>query len=257
MTGDARKSRTSVPRRIESESAFEQWLEFVSERSDPFMTFLGVLFALLVGYELAVDLRPETARVISFIGWTIWALFLAEFLVELYLAPRRLRFVRRHWFRVIRIVIPTLRLLSFVRLLRVGRALPAARVLSSSYRVSGAAAKVFRSRLGYLAALTVIAIVAVAELAFVFERDGPSGGVFDHLGEAFLWSAGVVVGQQGDPVPLTAGARLAMVAGFAFGVVVLASLAGALGALFVEQRNERAAATDVNGAPVGQGRSPS
>ncbi len=228
--------------RIESESAFEQWLERFSERADPFMTFLGVLFALLVGYELAVDLRPATARVLAVVSWSIWGLFLAEFLVELYLAPKRLRFLRRHWFRVVRIIVPTLRLLSFVRLLRVGRAFPAARVLSSSYRASGAAAKVFRSRLGYLAALTVIAVVAVAEVAFVLERDEPGGGTFEHLGDAALWSAGVVVGQQGDPVPGAVGARLAMVAGFGFGVVLFASLAGALGALFVEQRNERATA---------------
>lgn len=234
---------TARRRRLESESAFEQWLERVSDRADPFMAFLGVLFALVVGYELAVDLSPSTARVLAAIGWTVWALFLAEFLIELYLAPRRLRFVRRHWFRIVRIVIPTLRLLSFLRLLRVGRALPAARVLSSSYRVRGAAAKVFRSRLGYLAALTVIAIVAIAELAFVFERDQPSGA-FDHLGDALLWSAGVVIGQQGDPLPVTTGGHLAMVAGFGLGVVFLASLAGSLGALFVEQRNERAVAAE-------------
>ena len=235
------------PRTIESEPAFELWLARVSERADPFMAFLGVLFAMLVGYELAVDLRPETARVLAAVSWVIWGIFLAEFLVELYLAPRRLRFVRRHWFRILRIVLPTLRLLSFVRLLRLGRALPAARVLSSSYRVTGAAAKVFRSRLGYLAALTVIAVVAVAEVAFVFERDQPGGGTFEHLGDAALWAAGVVVGQQGDPVPEAVGARIAMVAGFGVGVVLFASLAGSLVALFVEQRNERAVAAGPGG----------
>lgn len=227
--------------RAESEPEFERRLQRAAERADPFMAFLGVMFALLVGFELAVDLQPATARVFMAIAWVVWALFLLELLVDLYLAPDRRRFLRRHWFRVIQIVIPTLRLFSFIRLARVGRALPAARVLSSSYRVSGTAATVFRSRLGYLGALTAVATVAVGEVAFVFERSARDGGAFDHLGDALLWSAGVVLGQQGDPVPASVGGRLAMIAGFGFGVVVLAALAGALGSLFVEQRNERAA----------------
>ncbi|MEG7769306.1 hypothetical protein U2086_14790, partial [Listeria monocytogenes] len=83
----------------------------------------------------------------------------------------RLRYLRRHWVRALAILIPTLRFLRFVRLLRLGRALPAARVVTSSYRVAGTARKLLSTRLAYLGALATVVAVAVAELAYLFERD--------------------------------------------------------------------------------------
>ena len=108
------------------------------------MAWLGVVFALLVGYELAVDLTPSAARALQIAGWVIWAIFVTEFLGHLYVAPRRLRYVRRHWLQVLGLLVPTLRFLRFVRLLRSSRALPAARVVSSSYLVAGTARRLLR-----------------------------------------------------------------------------------------------------------------
>ncbi len=226
-------------RRPGSDDEVESWLEGVTERVDPLMAWLGIVFALLVGFEIAVEVTPPTERALRAIGWAIWAVFLLEFVTRLWLAPRRLRFLRRHWFQAAALVVPTLRLFRFLRLLRLGRALPAARVVSSSYRSVGTARRLFRSRLGYLGALAVVVAVAVAELAFVFERDHPDGA-FESFGDALLWSAATVLALQADPVPTTIGGRLAMLAGFAFGLVVVASLAGTVGAFLVEERRERA-----------------
>ena len=229
-----------LPPRGCSEREFEDWLAWATERADPFMAWLGVVFALVVGFELAVDVSPRTAKALEIAGWTIWGVFLLEFLAKLALAPRRLAFVRRHWIQVFMLVVPTLRVLRFLRLVWVGRALPAARVVSSSYRTAGTAKRLFRSRLGYLGALSAVAVVAVAEIAFVFERDAPEG-VFATFGDALLWSFATVVALQGDPVPTTTGAHLAMLAGFVFGLVIIASVAGTVGAYLVEDRRERAA----------------
>ncbi|MDQ3880166.1 MAG: hypothetical protein M3295_03700 [Chloroflexota bacterium] len=213
----------------------------MTQRADPFMAWAGVMFALLVGYQLVVDVSPAASRSLDAIAWALWALFAFEFLAKLWIAPRRRLFIRRHWLQALGLALPTLRVLSFLRLLRLGRALPAARVLASSYRVSGVAKAVLRSRLAYLAAVSSTGVVALAELVFVFERHNDAGRTFASFGDAVLWAAAVVIGMQGDPVPSTAPARLAMVAGFAFGAVVIASLAGALGAYFLDDRRERTA----------------
>lgn len=222
------------------EPAAEAWLERAIERADPFMAWLGVVFALLVGYEIAVEVGPGAARWLRAAGWAIWAIFLVEYLVELWLAPSKARFVRRHWFQAVALLVPTLRVLRFVRLLRIGRALPAARVVTSSYRSVGTARRLFTSRLGYLGATAVVVAIATAELAFLFERDRPDGA-FDGFGDALLWSFSAVLALQADPVPASVGGRLAMLAAFAFGLVVVASLAGTVGAYLVEERRERAA----------------
>ncbi len=71
----------------QGEEEFELWLEQVTERADPFMAWLGVVFAFLVGFELAVDVSPDTGRALTWAGWAIWAVFLLEFLAKLWLAP--------------------------------------------------------------------------------------------------------------------------------------------------------------------------
>lgn len=202
------------------------------------MAWLGMLFALMLGYELAVPLTPVTARVLEIAGWTIWGVFVLEFLAKLWLAPRRLTFLRRRWLQALALLVPTLRVLSFLRLLRLGRALPAARVAASSYRSAGVARGLVGSRLGYLGGLSTVVSIAVAELAFVFERD-VAGGAFDSFGDALIWGLSVVIAMQADPVPESIGGRIVMLAGFAFGLIVVASLAGTIGAFLVEDRRER------------------
>lgn len=212
-------------------------MEAALERTDPVMAWLGVVFALVVGYELAVEVGPEAQRALTAVGWGVWAIFLAEFAAHLYVAPSRMRYVRRNILRVVALVIPTLRALRFVRLLRLGRALPAARVVTSSYRVAGTARRLLQSRIAYLGALTVVVGIALAELAYLFERDRPDG-IFDSFGDAILWSAGVVIAASGDPRPASLGAHVAMLFGFGWAMVVFATLAGSLGAFFVDHRRE-------------------
>ena len=228
------------PRRGASEGEFEHWVAWATERADPFMAWLGVVFALLVGFELAVDVSPATATALQIGGWAIWGVFAVELLAKLWLAPRRLRFLRRHWLQVLMLAVPALRVLRFLRLLRLGRALPAARVVTSSYRSAGTAKRLFRSRLGYLGAVSVVVALALAQIVFVLER-GTRDGVFESFGDAVLWAFAVVLALQADPVPASVGGRVAMLLGFGFGLVVIASLAGTVGAYLVEERRERAA----------------
>lgn len=229
------------PRHQCTDSQFDDWVADVTERADPFMSWLGVVFALLVGYEIAVELSPGAALSLEIAGWAIWAAFALEFTAKLWLAPRRMRFLRRHWWQVVLLAVPMLRVLRFLRLVRLGRALPAARVASSSYRAVGTAGYLLRSRLGYLVGVSSVAAIAVAELAYLFERDHPDG-IFPSFGDAVIWAVSTVAALQGDPMPSSTGARLVMLAGFLVGLVVVASLAGVVGAYLVEERRERAGA---------------
>ena len=229
--------RKRIARQVD-ERAFEAWAERVTERADPVMAWLGVVFALLVGYELAVDVSAGTADVLRWTGWAIWAVFVVEYAVKLWVAPARARFVRRHWLQALALLVPTLRVLRMLRLMRLGRALPAARVASTSFRSLGTARRLARSRIAYLAAVTSVVTIAIAQLAYVVEpREGP----FEHFGDTLLWAAAVVLGQQAEPVPSTAAGRVVMNLGFLLGLTVVAALAGTLGAWFVDARRERSA----------------
>jgi voltage-gated potassium channel len=238
------------PRRERSETEFDDWVRAATERADPLMAWLGVLFALLVGYDIAVELGPRASTALELAGGVIWAVFAVEFAAKLWLAPRRLRYIRRHWWQPLLLALPFLRILSFLRLARAGRALPASRVVSSSYRAAGTARYLFRSRLGYLGAISSVSTIAIAELAYIFERD-VEGSIFESFGEALLWAGATVIGLQGDPVPESGGARIVMIAGFLIGLVVIASLAGVIGSFLVDERRERASIEDGNPPPGG------
>lgn len=237
-TGDDRGERPRrPPRRDRDEAGYERWLARQTERLDPAMAFLGIVFTLLTAFQLAdPQLSQGWSRGLDAGMWTLWGAFVIDFLAKLLAAPSAVRFVRRHWLAVLMLLIPTLRLLRFGALLRIGRALPAARVVSTSYRATGVARQLLRSRTSYLAAVAAVVALAVAELAWLAER---GHGTFDSFGDALLWSAGTVIAMQGDPLPQSAAARLTMLAGFAVGLVLVATLAGTVGAYLLEERRER------------------
>lgn len=240
--GRGAKPLPRLPSRPErTESGFEEWAAAATERTDPFMAWLGVVFALLVGFDLTVETSPAASRGIEVVSWLIWATFAVEFAVQLWLAPARLRFLRRYWWRPILLLLPFLRVLSFLRLARLGRALPASRVLSSSYRAAGTARFLIRSRLSYLAAIGVVGAIAISELIYVFERDSGQEA-FDTFGDAIVWSLSAVIAMQADPVPASPGGKAVMIAGFLLGLILIASLAGVVGSFLVDERRERAEA---------------
>lgn len=239
----ARPIQPLPPRWERTESEFDDWVAATTERADPFMAWLGVLFALLVGFDLAVSVGPGASTAIEIASWTIWAIFALELAIQVWLAPSRLAYLRGHWWRPVLLLLPFLRVLSFLRLARVGRALPASRVISSSYRAAGTARFLVRSRLSYLGAIAVVGAIAIGELIYVFERDA-AGGAFDTVGDAMLWSLSAVIAMQADPVPESVGGRIVMLLGFVLGLILIASLAGVIGSFLVDERHERASVED-------------
>ena len=72
-------------------------------------------------------------------GWVLWAVFCAEFVVRLVVAPDRRRFLGRNWWQVLFLVLPFLR---FLRLVRAVCFLRSGRVMSSAVRSTRTAANV-------------------------------------------------------------------------------------------------------------------
>lgn len=221
------------------EQRFEQWLTHVLVRTDPFFAWLGVLFALVVVGQLLVPGGSTASNTLNLATTGLWALFLVDFVAKLVVAPRRRQFLRRHVLQLVMLLAPMLRVLSLVRLARLGRLLPVARVASASYRSVGTARQLVRTRVAYLAGVSSVAVVAIGELAYVV--DGGRHGELHTLADALLWSAGTVIGMSPTFTPHSRLAQLVMVLGFVIGVVVVTALAGTLGSFLLDSRAERAA----------------
>ncbi|HEX2031080.1 MAG TPA: hypothetical protein VHL78_06745 [Actinomycetota bacterium] len=220
----------------------EQLAEVLEVRLSTPVSVLGLLFVLVVlGEILTRDTRALNAAFVA-AGWALWALFVLEFLVRLFIAPSRAAFLRRNWWQIVFLAVP------FLRFLAVLRASRAARAAASAVRAGRGAAARLRSRITLLAAITTLVVLASAEILFEL-------GEFAHLGEALYATALNTV--AGEPFAATgAAARLVAVVLAIYSVVVFAALAGAIGAYFFEGRDadaERVARTgaDATGSRTG------
>jgi voltage-gated potassium channel len=193
------------------------------------VAWLGLLIAELVT-ELPTVLQHATTG--------IWAVFVADFGVRLWLAPDRLAYVRRNWLTLIALVIPALRLFRFtrfVRLLRVGRAargVRAARLVTGFNRarrtVHTALAK--RHALGYVVALTVSVTFIGAAGMLAFEQEPR---MFDGYGHALWWSAMLLTTMGSEHWPVTVEGRVLCLALAIYGFAIFGYIAGTIASWFV------------------------
>ncbi|RJK92777.1 hypothetical protein [Vallicoccus soli] len=196
--------------------------EAVAARLDKPMGALGVVFVLVVlGQSLAED--PRVVRALTVVGWLLWSVFVAELALRAYLARDQRRFWSRNWWQVVFLAVPFLR---FARALTLLRAARVGSVLSAAVRGSRSAGRLLSSRVGWLAVVTVVVVLASSQLLLVL-------GSYDDYGPALHDAALATV----------TGAELAADDGFAqvlevvlavYSVAVFATLAAALGAYFLQ-----------------------
>lgn len=203
----------------------ERWADAIAARLDRPMAALGLLF-LFVVLGQTVSSSASLQRSLAAVAWLLWAVFVAEFALRWYVAPARLRFLKRNWWQLLFLAVPFLRFLRLVALLRVARA---GRVVSSAVRSSRSAGRLLGSRLSWVAAVSAIVVLASSQLLYAF-------GLYDQYGDALHAAALATV--SGQPLGLEAGlAKVLEVLLAMYSVVVFAAVAGTLGAYFLQDRD--------------------
>lgn len=86
------------------------------------MTVLALLWLAILVVPAVTHVPAAAADALDSTDYVVWAAFVVEYLVKLYLAPSRWRFVRGHIVDLLVIVIPVFRPLRVLRLLRLARA---------------------------------------------------------------------------------------------------------------------------------------
>ena len=221
--------------------------EALSRRLDRPMGALGIVFLFVVlGQTVAA---PPLTSVLSVVGWVLWAAFVAELALRAYVAKDQRAFWRRNWWQVLFLAVPFLRVLRVVRALPFARAARLGGVLTSAVRGSRSAGRLLSGRLGWLAVVTVVVVLASSQLLYILEAYGS-------YAEALHAAALATI--VGEPLSSEApAARVVEVVLAAFSVAVFATLAGAVGAYFLGRpqggpapvtQEPRAASRDIDGA---------
>ncbi|MBO1752177.1 hypothetical protein J4G33_10225 [Actinotalea sp. BY-33] len=222
--------------------------EALSQRLDVPMGALGLIFLFVVlGQNLAEG--PPLADVLAVLGWVLWGAFVAEFALRAYVAKDQGRFWRRNWWQVLFLALPFLRVfraLQIARSLRIARVARVGGVLSSAVRGSRSAGRLLTGRVGWLATVTGVVVLASSQLLYVLEA-------FDSYAQALHGAALATI--TGQPLRSPDGAaRVLEVVLSVYSVAVFATLAGALGAYFLERPRERdGAAAEEEASSAGSG----
>ena len=210
-------SHQAAPRLPRSDDAAAE----LARRLDRPMGVLGLLFVFVVlGQAVATAEGLRTALVI--VGWLLWAVFVAEFLLRLYVAADRGRFLRRNWWQVLFLLLPFLRFARAVTLLRAARV---GGVLSAAVRGSRSAGRLLSDRLAWLVVVSAVVVLASSQLLLIV-------GSYDNYGNALHDAALATI--TGEPLGRPdAFAQVLEVVLAAYSVAVFATLAASLGAYFL------------------------
>jgi voltage-gated potassium channel len=190
-----------------------------------YLTVLSVLF--LAAYATPI-LWPELDA-----GWrqlchtanlVIWALFAADYLIRLAVAPHRFGFIRSHWFDLVVLTVPV------VRPLRALRLIFALKILHQHTE------RWTRGRLAVYVAATTVLLIAVAALAVLdAERGQPDSSI--HTYPDALWWAVVTITTvgYGDFSPATTEGRLVAVTMMIGGIGLLGFVTGSVTSWIVDR----------------------
>jgi voltage-gated potassium channel len=190
----------------------------------------AVIFLITFSIQVITDVPDSRAGVYDAIIWGTWVLFVIDFLVNLWLAERRLHWLVRNLHMAAILALPMLRPLRLIRLLS---------VLRMTHRVAGRA---LRGRVLTYAFGSTILLCYAAALAVLDAEQNARGSNIKNIGDALWWAAVTIAGVgYGDHYPVTFVGRLVAVGLMMGGIALVAVVAGSLAAWMIEAVGNRVA----------------
>ncbi len=177
------------------------------------MAILGFAWLALLLADLVWGLTPNLETLLG----TIWIIFIADFLIELLLAPKKGPFLKANWLTIIALIVPAIRIFRVLRILKFAKGLALTRIVGSINRsMRSLRFTMGRRGFGYVVALASIVALAGSSGMYAFERGiNPDIKSFG----AALWYAALAITISTDYWPYSPEGR---VLGFLLGLFSLA-----------------------------------
>jgi voltage-gated potassium channel len=216
----------------------EAWLEKLERWTELPLLLLALL---LIPVLIAPDLISAAMRhheLAERLNYLIWGVFAADLTIKTAIAPHRLTYLRRHWYDVVIVALPML------RILRIGapliRGIWALRSLAAAVHVVRASRSLLtRHQLHYILLTSLIVILLAGSLVTIAERHAERSTIRS-LPDGLWWAVTTVstVG-YGDTYPTTSIGRGLGVALMILGIALFGAITANLASLFVERQDDK------------------
>ena len=208
------------------------------------MVFLGFVWLALLVVELIWGLPP----MLQTVSFTIWGIFIVDFLLKFLLAPAKFRFLKVNWLTAISLLLPALRVLRLVRILRLLKGVRLIKIVASLNRsMKSLGATMKRRGFAYVMALAVLVTFGGAAGMYAIEKGNPG---FENYGMALWFTAMRVITAGSDYWPQTAEGRSLTFILALFGYAIFGYVTATLATFFIgrdaeEKQAPVAGASDV------------
>src|SRR5918999_113425 len=178
------------PKKLRNDpAAREDLLGRLDRYLDVPLALASLALVLIAIIELTGEVSGPWQGRLAALGWSLWSLFLVEFVVKLALAPVKSRYLRENWLDAL-IVLLAFRLLVF-----------GGRGSQSTLQL------LRRRRIGQLAIISAMVILIGAALGYLLEAGAPGARIRD-FGDALWWSGALVTTVNSEIYPVTAAGRV-------------------------------------------------
>jgi voltage-gated potassium channel len=198
----------------------EHWRHY----TDIPLTVAAAVFLGVYAWEVIADLQPPADLIPETILWVIWGVFVVDFIVNLILAERRVRWFFRHFLDFLIVVLPALRPLRLLRLVVLLRFL------------NRGAGRALRGRVVTYAAGAAIILVFVAALAELDVERHAVGTHIHNFGDALWWACVTIASVgYGDITPVTIEGRFIAVGVMVAGIALVGTVAATFASFFIDR----------------------
>ncbi|AKB79959.1 Potassium voltage-gated channel subfamily KQT [Methanosarcina horonobensis HB-1 = JCM 15518] len=224
---------------MDKERAYQERTELlyqINELLDFPLLLLSIVWLILIVIDFVYGLSPFLRRAND----VIWSMFIVDFFVELYIAPKKKAYLEENWLVALSLFLPALRILKIFRGFRLFkfsnfiRSFNLARILSSFNRSIRTVRKAVKQRgLEYVLILTALVTFIGAAGMYYFEYPG-----LKSYGDAFWWTAMIMTTIGSDYWPKTAEGRVLTFLLSVYAFAIFGYITAAIASLLVGKEKE-------------------
>jgi voltage-gated potassium channel len=214
----------------------------VGEYLDLPASLAAVLIVMLVLLQLSGRVQPAWQNPSAVVLWLVWALFIAEFVLKVALAPDKHAYLTSHGRQLLEALVPVVAIVRLVGPLRNLLIALIHLILPTSPAVNPYIAALKKRKLGQLAMVSAMVILIGATVEYFFEAGAP-GASITSFGAAVWWSAATATTVANQLYPVTPGGEVVGFVIMVYAVCVFGYLASSLASVLVAGDAQQTART--------------